>query len=191
MPQNRIERDEPAPISALGSAEVPYVAPEVQNIVERTAAEEFRSLSKAEKRARLVNVLDRGLVNSRLYVELPSELHGEWVSKDPVEIARMQAMGFEIDTQYAKKNAINKTGEGYNAMGDVIFMTAPIEVKEIIEELRLQKYLEMNGPPNRGKNTQQAEEKEVISNASLPTITESSESSVNRDQIAAALFNKE
>src|SRR5690242_7548495 len=43
---------------------------------------------RAERKARLATILDRGFVQDRLTVELPPDVHGEWVRNDPLEIQR-------------------------------------------------------------------------------------------------------
>lgn len=149
----------------------------------------FKELTKVEKRARLATILDRGFVHDRLVVELPRDKYGEWVNNEPMEITRMHSMGFEIDTEYANKRALHNGAGVGNVVGDVIFMTAPMEVKEIIDELRMAKFQELNGKPNRVNRTQK-EESEFAENASLPTINESSQSEVDASAIKNAIFAK-
>lgn len=154
------------------------------------AQKDFSSLSRTDKKARLANVLERGLTNDRLIVDLPPEVYGEWVPRDPSEIARMQSMGFEIDTKYASARALHGSGSGESVVGDVIFMTAPSEVKEIIDELRMEQYVKMNGNPNRDKRTVQREESEGATTHGLPIINESSESGITGQEIGAQLFSQ-
>lgn len=149
----------------------------------------FSELTKAEKKARLATILDRGFVHDRLVVELPNGLYGEWVINEPTEITRMRSMGFELDNEHANKRALHGGAGIGNVVGDVIFMTAPMEVKEIIDEIRMAKFQELNGKPNR-VNHEQKEEAEFAKNASLPTINESSESGVDAAAIKSAIFSQ-
>lgn len=161
----------------------------VEATVGKVENKSFKELSRAERKARLVTILDRGYVNSRLIVELPDDMYGEWVVDDATEITRMQAMGFDIDTVYAPKRALHGSAENRAKVGDVIFMTAPREVKEIIDELRAQKFQELNGKPNQ-TNRVQKEEREFAEGAALPTMQESSASEVNATALKEAIFTK-
>jgi hypothetical protein len=143
--------------------------------------------TREQRKARIARVLERGIVADRLKVELPNELHGEWVANDANEVARMEAMGFTVDKEYASKRALH-SNNGESRIGDVIHMIAPKEVKEVIDELRRERFIEMNGNPNRDKRAGQFEEKEFQRGSALSTINESEESSVNAEQIKGALF---
>lgn len=159
----------------------------VEVTVGSVVSKSFKELSRPEKEARLATILDRGFVHDRLVVALPPELYGEWVIDDSSEITRMQSMGFEVDTVYANKRSLHGNGTGQAKVGDVIFMTAPVEVKEIIDELRYKKFVELNGKPNR-VNTVQKEEREFKDGSNLPTINESTSSEVDANAIKAAIF---
>lgn len=155
-------------------------------------AGEFLNLSREEKRAKLAVILDRGIVGHRLSVgNLPPDVYGEWVRATPMDIDRMRAMGFEVDRKYTVGHAQFDDGTGVPKVGDVVFMTAPMEVKEIIDEIRLKKFIEMNGNPKTDKRREQAEERTVVNNQGFPVINESSEATVTRDQIEAVLNKKE
>jgi hypothetical protein len=144
-------------------------------------------MSRAEKKARLISVLERGIVHDRLFVPLPPEVHGEWVRDDPLEIARMQTLGFVIDHEYAPKRALHSDGSDVGRVGDVIFMTCDREIKEIVDEIRHEQFLRINAP------SKSKEEEEMIANTlresghEVPTFSESKTHKVDRDQIADAL----
>lgn len=106
------------------------------------------NLTREERKARIAAVLDRGITNDRLKVDLPEHLHGEWINRDPAEIMRMQALGFEIDTQYAPKRALHNVGDSSAVIGDVVFMTCSKEVKELIDEVAKEQFLITNGDPS-------------------------------------------
>lgn len=161
---------------------------EVEAIVGSADSERpFDELTPSEKRARLAVVLERGLTSDRLIVPLPNDLHGEWVVNDPMEIARMQSMGFKVDTEYATKRAMHLGGASEAKIGDVIFMTAPVEVKQMIDEIRQKKFNEVHGKKRIGNRSVQREEAEAINSAALPIVSESEESAVNAAQIREAI----
>lgn len=117
----------------------------------------FDELNDDQLEQELALVLYRGQVNSRLDVPLPPGVHGEWVPDDPLEISRKQALGFKIDTEYALANKLHSDGTGKPKVGDVIYMTCSKRVKEVIDKIAQQKYLENNGVKRREKD--QLEEK--------------------------------
>jgi hypothetical protein len=144
----------------------------------------FEQLSRAEKKARLVQVLDRGLVHDRLHVPLPTDKHGEWVRNDPLEIARMKTMGFDIDVEHASKRNLHSDGTSGNVVGDVIFMTCGKEQKEILDEIALER-------AERIHNPRRAKEESEFINAADPEIhafTESKTRSVSgKDALQQAI----
>lgn len=149
-----------------------------------------RVMTRAEHKARLAQVLDRGIVNDRLHVALPEDMHGEWVPNSKEEIYRMQTLGFDVDRTYAKKRALHNDGTDAAIIGDVIFMTCPKMVKEVIDEVRREKFEALHG----AKNGQQKEERDfanvskaTLKEAHMDAIVDSSVQSANRDQIVAAL----
>lgn len=164
---------------------------EVETTVGKVAENKpLQELTKAEKKARLASVLERGLTIDRLKVDLPPDLYGEWVPNDESEISRMQLMGFEVDTTYAPKRALHGSGSGEARVSDVIFMVTNAETKALIDEIRKDKFIETHGSPNRDKRTmKQKEEAEFQSGSPLPTVNESASSSVQGQEIAAQLFN--
>jgi hypothetical protein len=146
-------------------------------------------LTRSQKKAKLVEVLDRGITVDRLKVDLPPELYGEWVPNDPGEIARMETLGFEIDKEYSPKRSLHGSGSGEGRVADVIFMTTSRETKELIDEIRNEKFIQMHGKANRDNRAAVAEEREIQQGSPLPVINESSTSSVQGQEIAAQLFN--
>jgi hypothetical protein len=100
---------------------------------------------RQEKKAKVAAVLERGLTNDRLRVELPDHLHGEWVHRDPNEILRMQTLGFRIDDTYAVKRSIHTDGSSAAIIGDVVFMVTDKDNKEIIDEVKHEQFLITHG----------------------------------------------
>lgn len=142
---------------------------------------------RATRKARLAVVLDRGIVQDRLKVDLPSDVHGEWVRDDPLEVHRLQLMGFEIDRQYAPNQSLHNDGTGTARIADVVFMTTSRENKEIIDEIRHDQMMRTNDP------RMAREERELRSNIAsesggeVPTFTESQTRTARTADVAAAL----
>lgn len=122
-----------------------------------TPAEE----SRAEKKARRAKVYDRGVIGDRLHVELPPHLYGEWVPNKLTEIHRKEGLGFQIDTEFAHKRALHDKGDGASYVGDVVFMTCSREDKEIIDEIRRERYDATHNP----KSGRQKEERDFLNTA--------------------------
>src|SRR5213080_119423 len=72
--------------------------------------EEELAKLKREKKAKFARVLKRGFAVDRLTVDLPPDIHGEWVPEDQVDRAKL--LGFEIDTEYAKQRQLHPAGDG-------------------------------------------------------------------------------
>lgn len=154
-----------------------------------TATQEAESAteSRADKKARIARVLDRGVGVDRLNVEtLPSHLHGEWVPNDPKEILDKENLGFRIDTEYAKQRKLHGTADGRPIIGDCVYMVCERETKEIIDEIRNEQYLRANR-----KQGPQKEEKDFASQTSklgeIPTITEGSVNEARKAELEAAM----
>lgn len=111
-----------------------------------------------------VEILDRGVTYSRFQVDLPPDMHGEWVPKDALAIREMQTKGFQIDKQFANKNAIKEHSDIGNSVGDVVFMTCPKIWKDILDEEKHRRFVAMNGSPSEVRAAK-AEEKAYSSNA--------------------------
>lgn len=158
----------------------------------REIAHNAEELTDAELEARLTRVLERGIIVDRTTVDLPDDVYGEWVSDEAVEISRMQLMGFEIDTKYAIDRSTNSDGtEGIAKIGDVVFMTCPRRVMDIIEKVKKNLYDRAN--PRTGSQKEERDFKQSISTikeAHLPVTEESVQSSVDETAIIAALEGK-
>lgn len=158
---------------------------------ELLAEHKAKQEARAELKARLVTVYSRGVVGDRLSVELPPDLYGEWVPADKLEIYRMQSMGFEIDTQYASKRALHDDGTGGESrVADVVFMTCPMETKEVIEEIKRENYDSANNP----RGGKQKEERDFIAETNsvgLPSQMKSRIDPLTVDNIRDALSSKD
>jgi len=151
-----------------------------------------------ERRARIATILERGIINTRLNVELPPDIHGEWVREDSVQIERMKSLGFEIDLKYGNKTALHSTGAGTIArVGDVIFMTCPQEDYELIQEVKRERYLEQHDPKalDELREERSIEEQNFAAQLKaqapeLPVIEESSKTTAHKEDIQAALDSR-
>ena len=146
--------------------------------------------TRAQRKARIAKVVDRGFVQSRLTVNLPSDTYGEWVSDDPSEIVRFQSMGFRLASKAEFPNAtLHGEGDDSVKVGDLKLMVAPMEVKEIIEEIRREEFQRRHGDPRLLQKGNVREEKEFKSQVgnSLPVIDESNTQFADAAAIRAAL----
>jgi hypothetical protein len=96
---------------------------------------------RARRKALLIQSFDRGVIHDRLTVPLPADMYGEWCRNDPLEIDRLRTLGFEIDREHATNRSLNDDGSGAAIVGDVIFMTTSRENKDLIDEVRMEKFL--------------------------------------------------
>lgn len=155
-----------------------------------TIQEELLKMDPQERVAKLVSVMDRGMTGERLKVDLPNDMYGEWVPNDKMEIYRMESMGFRIDEEYAMKNALHNDGSGKPIIGDVIFMTTPMLIREAQTEATRRKYIETHGDP-REKKKLHSEEKAYLSSlktqGGVPAVVNSSEEQVGTQEIVDSL----
>lgn len=150
------------------------------------------ALTRAEKKAQFAKVLERGIINARLDVDLPKDVYGEWVRDDATEIMRMESMGFQIDREYAKKRRLHSKGDDASYVGDVVFMTCSQENHEIIDEVKLDMYNAHHGIKG---DTQQQEDADYATKVrtqvpEVPVIEESRTVAASKEDIVAALQSK-
>lgn len=142
---------------------------------------------RAAKKARLAVLLDRGIVNDRLKVDLPPDVHGEWVRNDPLDVQRLRALGFEVDNQFATAHGLHNDGTGSAIIGDVVFMTTSRENKDLIDEIRHEQFLRSNNPKKAREEKQFEEKTGKDTGGQIPTFTDSTQRSVRKEEIMAAL----
>lgn len=106
----------------------------------RVSSENVNQISEEEFKVRVAQVLDRGWAIDRFNVNLPNDVWGEWVPRDPLTIARMETLGFSIDKKHAVNRKLNDVADGSAVIGDVVFMTQPRWMHEIIETQRRENY---------------------------------------------------
>lgn len=133
-----------------------------QGVMQPEAAQRILSAERQELKAKLAMILDRGVVQDRLYVELPDDVHGEWVLNNPMEINRLKLLGFDVDIEYAPKRAIHGDGSSGGIVGDVIFMTCPRVIKDVIDEIRDEQARATYAPRKVGKADHGKEDRDFI-----------------------------
>lgn len=149
-----------------------------------------KALSRIEKKAIFAKVLERGIINARLEVPLPGDVHGEWVRDDDTEIMRMESMGFEIDRVHARKRRLHSKGDDASYVGDVVFMTCSRDNYEIIQEVKQDLYDKMHGDKAAQKEDSDFATKVQATTPEVPVIEESTSKSVDKEDIVAALQSK-
>lgn len=155
----------------------------------RQLADRLLKLSRGELKSRVAGVLDRGILHDRLKVDLPGELHGEWVRNDPLEIDRLRSLGFWIDNKYATNRRLHGDGTAANIVGDVVFMVCSRELKEVIDDVRAEQQEKLHGKrqDKAGEESQFAEQTARGTGGIVPTFTESKARTIDRAEVAAAL----
>lgn len=154
--------------------------------------------TETQKRARFARVLERGFVVDRTSVVLPPHLHGEWVSKDPMDIERKKALGYWVDEEHAIRRSLHSDGSGGKEaksgpsfVGDTVYMVCQKEDFDLMEQIRQENYDKANGKPGETHGTQKEEKefKNRIERSDVPTpiIEESKERVARKAELEAAL----
>lgn len=154
----------------------------------RAKVAEFLKLPMEERLARTAVVLDRGIVQDRLKVDCPPDLHYEWVRNDPMEIDRMRTLGFWIDETYASRRAVHSDGTSGNQVADVICMMTMKQNKEMIDAVYLEKQIRATRRPKKAQEDEGfAEQTARDTGGIIPTFSESNQRSVTAADVRAAL----
>lgn len=148
----------------------------------------FFALPEDQQKAKVASILDRGVIHDRLKVNIPPDLHGEWVRNEPLDIDRMRTLGFWIDDTYATRRALHSDGTSANIVGDVIHMVTTRQNKKMIDHVRN----EMQERSMRNPRKAIEEEGAGFGSASkpdavIPTFSESSQRLVTAADVKAAL----
>lgn len=151
-------------------------------------AEENRK-RRAEKKQRIARVLTRGVIIDRLHVDLPEGLYGEWMPNDKLAIAEAELLGFRVDTQYARKNALHKDADGgASVLGDVVFMICDREDKDIIDELRAEAFEAAHGKRGKGGQKEEREfQNQLRALDGFPIVDESATRAARKEELKDAL----
>lgn len=138
------------------------------------------------QRARLAQVLDRGLTVDLLDVKLPDHLDSRWESNDPLSIASAELRGFKVDTQFAERNGLHGTGDGKARIADVVHMIRPKWIKEEEDALKAKRYYDNHIADPR----KQKEERDFLAQNQLQPIVGSRVTEVTGSQIEESLTTK-
>lgn len=126
-----------------------------------------KTKTREELKALMVEILDRGIVQDRLYIPLNDGLHGEWVPNYSNDINEKKLLGFEIadSTKHVKGGieTISTDGKGTEIIvGDTLYMVCSSVRKEVLDEIRHERFVQAHG--RKGDNSQ-SEEREYLANA--------------------------
>jgi len=97
---------------------------------------------RASKKAKLAQVLDRGMVSARIAVKNPDpNKHYEWPRNTETDIDRWKALGFELEHDKKAsagnvKLGLHGQGDSRIVVGDAVLMSTSRENYEILEELK-------------------------------------------------------
>lgn len=135
----------------------------------------------ADRKAKILKVLDRGYLNDRLMVSIPNDLHGEWVDRrDDVEIMRKKGLGFDFYIPPATAGEEIKTlqsdGTKHVIVGDVVLMTIAKPEYEIIQSV----YRERFKKTHMQKKPQEQQQFETQMKSTAPELGIIDESSTTR-----------
>lgn len=146
---------------------------------------------RKEFRARVAQVGSRGIMASRINVDLPAELHGEWVDRmDIGRIHEYELMGFKIDTEHAAQNKLHSDGTGAPIIGDTIFMTIPRWKKEELDRDLLIRQ-QRNNPSRNAENVELRNTLDISGIPSLKGVESSTEVIEGVDEINRRLQTTE
>ena len=95
---------------------------------------------RASKKAKLAQVLDRGMVSARIAVKNPDpSKHYEWPRNTDVDIDRWKSLGFELEQDKKVSKGLHGQGDSRIVVGDAVLMSTSKENYEILEELKAER----------------------------------------------------
>lgn len=125
---------------------------------------------RAGRKARLAEVLDRGVVGDRLRVTIAEGLHYEWPHRD--DITRMGSLGFRLATPedvLSKDASLHDTGDGKIRIGDTVLMVCDKETKELIDEVKAERKAIAHAP-KKGKQKEERDFEAAVDITSAPIV---------------------
>lgn len=95
---------------------------------------------KAAFEGRIVDIGMRGLTVDALLLNVPKDVHYEWVHNDPASIDAARKLGFEVNNKYQTTHT-NRDSKGTGAVvfKDVVSMIQPKWMQEIIRKKEKEK----------------------------------------------------
>lgn len=105
------------------------------NTKDTTAAE---AMTKAERKAKLAQVLDRGMVSERLVVkDADPRKHYEWCRNTEIDIDRWRSLNFEVELE--RGEGLHGQGDDRRVVGDAVLMSCSKQNFEILGELKAER----------------------------------------------------
>ncbi len=99
-----------------------------------------KAKERAERKAKLAQVLDRGMVSARIAVKDPDpNKHYEWPRNTDVDIDRWKSLGFELEQDKKVSKGLHGQGDSRIVVGDAVLMSTSRENFEILEELKAER----------------------------------------------------
>lgn len=149
--------------------------------------DEEKAAKREERRARLAEVLDRGVVGDKLRVNVKDDMHYEWPHRD--DVTRMQSLGFRVaraeDIETGLEDArMHDTGDGKIRIGDTVLMVCDKEVKEDIDAVKRKRYDAVHAPKG-GKQKEEKEFEKAVDVTSAPNAASRVNSAKAQDITAA------
>ena len=93
------------------------------------------AMTKAQRKAKLAQVLDRGMVSDRLVVkDADPRKHYEWCRDTEIDIDRWRSLGFEVEAE--RGEGLHGKGDDRRVVGDAVLMSCSKQNFEILEELK-------------------------------------------------------
>ena len=99
-----------------------------------------KAKERASKKAKLAQVLDRGMVSARIAVKNPDpNKHYEWPRNTETDIDRWKSLGFELEQDKKVAAKLHGQGDSRIVVGDAVLMSTSRENYEILEELKAER----------------------------------------------------
>lgn len=132
--------------------------------------------------ARVAEVLSRSQSLDHLSVQLPDNLHGEWVPADEMSIYQKEKLGFVKCTHdIAKTRFTHSDGSGVVRLGDCIYMITTKKNMELIDRVRAEQFRAVHNPKKAKEEKEFAAQVKQETGGVIPTYTESSNSTETAD----------
>lgn len=114
----------------------------VEAAEERPDATTEEAVSRADRKAVLAQLLDRGLVNARLEVkDADPRFFYMWARDHEPDLQRLFSLGFELVPKTSEEGSehLHGTADNLRRLGDVVLVRTPKENHELIEEIKAER----------------------------------------------------
>lgn len=92
-------------------------------------------MSRTERKARVAELLRRGLMNDRLVVaDADPSRHYVWVREREEDLIRFRELGYELE--YEAGEGEHETPDDRRRVGDLVLMSTSMENRELIQEVK-------------------------------------------------------